>query len=137
MPDFLSPDDRSALMSRIRGKDTQPEKKVRSALHRMGYRFRLHDGSLPGCPDIVLKRHRKVVFVNGCFWHGHRGCRRSALPSTNVDFWTDKIERNKKRDRAARRALSKEGWGVLTVWECQTKNEEKLESLLRRFMEGR
>lgn len=136
MPDYLTPEERSELMSRVRGKNTLPERKVRSALHRMGYRFRLHDKSLPGSPDIVLKQHGKAIFVNGCFWHGHKGCKRSTMPSTNTDFWTEKIEKNKKRDLAARRALSKEGWRVLTVWECQTRDGEGLGRILRNFMDG-
>lgn len=136
MPDFLEPEDRSALMSRIRGKDTQPEKKVRSALYRMGYRFRLHDKKLPGCPDIVLKRHGKVIFVNGCFWHGHRGCKRSGLPSTNAAFWAKKIEENRSRDCRVKRMLSKQGWRVLTIWECQTRDSEELDRIIAKFMNG-
>lgn len=136
MPDVFDPEKRSWIMSRVRGKDTKPERIVRSALHRTGYRFRLHDKKLPGSPDIVLRRHKKVVFVNGCFWHGHKGCKRSKLPSTNVEFWTEKIGKNKERDRKAYKALKKDGWGVLIVWECQTNNEEKLECMLRNFMEA-
>jgi len=120
-------------MSRIKGTDTLPEKRVRSLLHLMGYRFRLHYAALPGKPDIVLPRHRKVVFVNGCFWHGHT-CRRGALPETNGEFWEAKISKNKKRDQRSIRQLRKMGWSVLTIWQCQTKDIEKLRAKILQFM---
>lgn len=122
-------------MSRVRGKDTKPEKVVRSELHKMGYRFRLHDKNLPGRPDIVLKRHNKVVFVNGCFWHGHKGCKRSKLPSTNTDFWAEKIGKNMVRDEKNYRLLKDEGWKVLIIWECQTNDIKGLDKTLRRYMQ--
>src|ERR1700683_5405764 len=120
--DTLTPQQRSALMSRIRGKDTKPELAVRRALHALGLRFRLHRRDLPGCPDIVLPKHRTIVFVQGCFWHGHEGCRRSALPKSNRRFWARKIARNRARDDAALRALKADGWRVRYIWECQTRD---------------
>jgi DNA mismatch endonuclease (patch repair protein) len=107
-------------MSRIRGKDTGPERVVRSALHRLGYRFRLHRGGLPGRPDIVLPKHHAVVFVHGCFWHRHSGCRRCTTPTHNRSFWAAKLERNAVRDKANKRALRKLGWRVVVVWECES-----------------
>ena len=121
-------------MSRIRGGDTGPERAVRRLLHNDGYRFRLHRRDLPGKPDVVLPRHRKVVFVNGCFWHGHKRCARSSLPATNVDFWKRKVEGNVRRDAKVQRRLRSLGWRVLVVWQCQTRDEESLLHRLRRFM---
>jgi DNA mismatch endonuclease (patch repair protein) len=106
-------------MRAVRGRDTKPEIRVRSILHRAGYRFRLHRRDLPGSPDIVLPKFRTAIFVHGCFWHGHEGCRRSKLPSTRTEFWQAKIERNKARDETARRALSDLGYRLVTLWECE------------------
>ncbi len=106
-------------MSRIRAMNTGPEKLLRSLLHREGFRFRIHVRSLPGTPDIVLPRFRTAVFVNGCFWHHHGGCRRASLPRTRLAFWRRKISGNVARDRSARRALRRRGWKVITVWQCQ------------------
>jgi DNA mismatch endonuclease (patch repair protein) len=106
-------------MSRIRGRDTKPELAVRSVLHRLGYRFRLHVSDLPGRPDIVLPRHRTVVLVHGCFWHRHAGCRFCYVPKTRADFWRRKFEGNVERDRVVRRELRKIGWRVMVVWECE------------------
>ena len=117
--DRLSPEHRSWNMSRIRGRDTQPELAVRSALHRAGYRFRLHRKDLPGRPDIVLPKHRTVVFVHGCFWHRHKGCRFAYTPKSRVAFWQKKFDDNVERDRRNVRALRALGWRVVTVWECQ------------------
>ena len=111
---------RSWNMSRIRGKDTTPEKVVRSLLHRMGYRFRLHGKKLPGRPDVVLPKHKTVVFVHGCFWHRHRKCKNCTNPTNRRDWWLAKLEGNAARDRVSRRALRKLGWKVLVVWECET-----------------
>lgn len=121
-------------MSRVKGKNTKPEMLVRSLLHRMGYRFRLHVPELPGKPDIVLPHHGKIVFINGCFWHGHKVCRKGGLPETNAEFWRDKIEKNRARDKIAKRRLGNAGWKVLTIWECQTLEAEKLILRLKRFM---
>lgn len=121
MPDPLTAAQRSLLMSRIRGKDTGPERAVRSLLHRMGYRFRLHGRDLPGSPDIVLPRLRTVVFVHGCFWHRHAGCRQATTPKSRARFWRLKFERNVERDGENRAALRRLGWRVVTVWECQVR----------------
>jgi DNA mismatch endonuclease (patch repair protein) len=112
-------------MSRIRGKDTEPEKLVRSALHRAGYRFRLHSKQFPGRPDIMLPKHRTVVFVHGCFWHRHRGCRFAYTPKSRIAFWNAKFDGNVARDRRNARELRKLGWKVVTVWECEAGRPEK------------
>lgn len=117
MADKLTSEGRSALMSRIRSKDTKPEMTVRRLLHGLGYRYVLHDARLPGKPDLVFPSRRKVVFVHGCFWHGHN-CGRGFRPAKNADFWATKIDGNKARDRRNVRAIRAQGWGVLTVWEC-------------------
>lgn len=123
--DRLSPERRSWLMSQIRSSNTKPELAVRSLLHRLGYRFRLHRRDLPGTPDIVLKRWMTVVFVHGCFWHGHR-CKRERMPKSRLDYWQPKIEANRLRDRRKRKALRALGWRVIEVWECELKHPEKL-----------
>lgn len=110
-------------MRAIRAKDTSPELAVRSGLHRAGLRFRLHDSSLPGSPDIVLPRHRTVIFVHGCFWHRHFGCAQSTLPQRNREWWIAKLRRNRMRDRQAQRALEAIGWRVIVVWECAISRE--------------
>ncbi|WP_305732322.1 very short patch repair endonuclease [Trichlorobacter ammonificans] len=121
-------------MSRISGGDTKPEIVVRKLIHGMGFRFRLHVKNLPGKPDIVLARHRKIVVVNGCFWHGHQGCVRSKRPATNVDFWNTKIEGNIERDKLNKATLEEAGWQVLVVWSCETKKPEQLIDKLKRFL---
>src|SRR5579859_220089 len=118
-------------MAKIRGKDTAPEKIVRRLLHKHGYRFRLHRKDLPGCPDIVLPKYRTVIFVHGCFWHGHR-CKRGAKPSSNSTFWEDKINRNNQRDKAANKRLKSMGWRVLVLWQCQIGDDLQVR-LLRFF----
>lgn len=118
MPDTVDQATRSSIMARVRSTDTGPEMRARRALHGAGYRFRLHRRDLPGSPDIVMLRHRTVVFVNGCFWHGH-DCKRGArVPVTNRDYWVAKIGRNRARDASSRRALRRLGWRVNVVWEC-------------------
>ena len=119
MTDRLSRKHRSWNMSRIRGKDTAPERLVRSALHRAGYRFRLHSEPLPGRPDLVLPKYRTVVFVHGCFWHRHSGCRFAYTPKSRTAFWNAKLDANVKRDRRTARELRGLGWKVITVWECE------------------
>ncbi|HOX49912.1 MAG TPA: DNA mismatch endonuclease Vsr [Fibrobacteria bacterium] len=131
MTDTLTPSSRSALMSRIRGKDTKPELVVRSLLHRMGFRFRLHRRDLPGSPDIVLPRLGVVVFVHGCFWHRHHRCKGATTPKSNADFWQDKFAANVERDKRNRRDLRRLGWKVVVVWECDLKKPRKLETKLR------
>lgn len=119
MVDFLSATERSERMSRIRGKDTQPELALRKALHRQGFRYRLHDAGLPGKPDLVLPRYKTVVFVHGCFWHRHEGCSIATTPKSNTQFWTDKFERNVARDLRSQALLEELGWRVFVVWECE------------------
>lgn len=121
MADIISPERRSALMSRIRGKDTKIELDVRRGLHALGFRYRLGGAGLPGRPDIVLPKYRAVVFVHGCFWHGHF-CYLFRLPKTRVDFWQAKIDDNRKRDIRQVNLLQKLGWHVETVWECELRN---------------
>ncbi len=135
MADIFTRQKRSEIMSSVKSKDTKPERLVRSLLHKMGYRFRLHVAGLPGKPDIVLPRHGKVVFVNGCFWHGHKGCCRGKAPKSNTEFWIEKIGKNVERDTRIYRKLRKDGWQILIVWECQTRNMSKLTSRLATFMQ--
>lgn len=118
MADTLSPERRSWNMSRIRGRNTGPEVALRSLLHLAGFRFRLHDRTLPGKPDIVLKRHKTVIFVHGCFWHRHAGCRNATMPSSRTEFWSDKFHATVERDERKAKALRALGWNVITVWEC-------------------
>ena len=134
--DRLSPVDRSRVMSTIRGKDTKPELLVRRLVHGMGYRFRLHRRTLPGSPDIVLPRHRKAIFVHGCFWHRHTCHRGRSIPVTRTVFWSKKFESNKKRDARVRRQLRAQGWKVAVVWECQTTaaRQSTLADHIRRFL---
>ena len=124
-------------MSRVRSKDTSPEIRVRSQMHRAGYRYRLHVGDMPGKPDIVMPRYRTVVFVNGCFWHRHLGCRRASTPKTNTPFWERKFASNVARDREVRDTLQRDGWTVLVVWECQTRNSRMLADTLSAILPPR
>jgi len=134
MTDVLTPEQRHRNMSRIRGADTKPELIVRSVIHRMGFRFRVNYRRLPGTPDVVLPRHRKVIFVHGCFWHMHRCKYGRVIPKTNAAFWKAKREGNVIRDRRVLRDLKDAGWKVLVVWECWTKKPAALEQRLRRFL---
>ena len=126
MADIVSSKKRSEMMSGIRGKNTKPEIIVRSLLHNMGYRFRLHRKDLPGKPDIVLPKWRTAVFVNGCYWHGHKKCDLFRLPKSRTEFWKEKIESNRDRDRRNYSALSKQGWKTVVVWECAISKKLKL-----------
>lgn len=119
MTDRMTPEQRHRCMSRIRSTDTKPEMVVRKYLFARGYRYRLHVKRLPGRPDIVLKKYHTVIFVNGCFWHGHEGCKYYVIPKTRSDFWKAKIERNQERDKKDHDELKKMGWNILTIWECQ------------------
>ncbi|HEY4134556.1 MAG TPA: very short patch repair endonuclease [Alphaproteobacteria bacterium] len=119
-PSYAKPSpERSAIMRAIKGKDTKPELAVRSLLHRMGYRFRLHSKTLPGRPDLFLRRHSLAIFVHGCFWHRHANCKLASDPKSNVAYWQEKFSRNRRRDRAARTALTKAGIKSLVLWECE------------------
>jgi len=126
--DFLTKVQRSALMSKIRGRDTQPEVRLRKGLHRLGLRYRLHLRSLPGSPDLVLPKYKVVVFVHGCFWHHHLGCSVASNPKSNQEFWEQKFERNIARDKRVSEALEKLGWRVLVVWECQVNSAAKAQT---------
>ena len=130
----MTPEQRSALMRKVRSKDTTPEMRVRRALHAKGFRYRLHHSDLPGKPDLVLSRYRTCIFVHGCFWHGHESCRKSSVPKTNTDFWVKKISRNQDRDRKVQTLLEDIGWRVVTVWECQTEKSEILEKLIEEIV---
>lgn len=132
--DTVSPQRRSWTMAQIRSENTSPEMRVRSLLHRLGYRFRLHRRDLPGRPDIVLPKYRTVILVHGCFWHRHKGCRRTTSPKSNVEFWENKFERNMLRDRRNTYQLRRAGWRVRVIWECQTEPEERLRRHVRRVL---
>ncbi|HEY8566603.1 MAG TPA: very short patch repair endonuclease [Beijerinckiaceae bacterium] len=127
--------DRSEVMRRVRAKNTRPELIVRSVAHKLGYRFRLHRDDLPGKPDLVFPRRRAVVFVNGCFWHGHDCKRGTRIPATNTEYWTAKIARNKARDAASRKALQDAGWAVIELWECQLRDKASLIERLKTFLD--
>ena len=137
MSDVLTPAQRSLCMSRIRSRDTLPERVVRSLLHQMGFRYRLHRLDLPGKPDIVFPGSRKAIFVHGCFWHMHRCKYGRVVPKTNGDFWRSKREGNVARDRRSLSALRKHGWTVLVVWECQTKDVDRLAERLHASLSSR
>ena len=134
-------------MSRIRSASTKPELKLRHILWGLGFRYRVNDKRLPGTPDIVLQKYRTVIFVHGCFWHGHKGCHASHIPETNTDFWIAKIARNQKRDQDVWRQLEAKGWNVIIVWECELKNnsfsetvssvEAQLQANLTRYLQER
>ena len=134
MTDRLSPEERSAHMRRIRKVDTKPELIVRRIAHRLGYRFRLHRRDLPGTPDLVFPRLRKVIFVHGCFWHQHDCHLGAKQPSTNAAYWLPKLARNVERDRLARKRLEDDGWRVLVIWECQTRMPDLATMLVEEFL---
>ena len=136
MADTRTPEKRSEIMSKIAGKDTAPELRVRRLLHALGFRFRLHRKDLPGKPDVVLPRYRKVILIHGCFWHGHPGCPRAALPTTNEQFWQTKIGKNVARDVLVREQLHEQGWDVLALWQCELKDIEALTGRLQAFLAG-
>jgi DNA mismatch endonuclease, patch repair protein len=125
---------RSEIMSSIRSFDTQPEKAVRSLVHRMGYRFRLHVGTLPGKPDMVLPRHKKIILIHGCFWHGHLRCLKGKPPKSNLDFWMPKLAANRRRDRAVIAKLRRLGWEVMVIWQCQLRKRDSLCRNLQAFL---
>ena len=132
--DKITPEQRHYTMSRIRGKDTKPEILVRKYLFSEGFRFRKNDKRYPGHPDIVLPKYKTVVFVNGCFWHGHEGCKYYTIPKTNTDFWVAKVQRNQARDRSDIEKLSQMGWNVITIWECQLE-KASMEQTLGKLIE--
>jgi len=124
--DTFSPEKRSEIMRRVRSTNTTPERKVRSLLHRLGFRFRLHRQDLPGKPDIVLPKHSSIVFVNGCFWHRHSGCSHATTPASNRKYWLPKFKRTLERDQNNKRALRRLGWNVIVVWECELRELDRL-----------
>lgn len=136
MADTFTKSKRSQIMRQVRSRDTKPELIVRRLLHRLGYRYRLHDGALPGKPDLVFPSRGKVVFVHGCFWHQHRCRRGRRAPATNQDYWLTKLARNKERDRRNRQRLRRDGWDVLAVWECQMRDADSLADRLVTFLEA-
>jgi DNA mismatch endonuclease, patch repair protein len=132
--DVFDKEKRSWIMSQIKGKDTKPEIIVRSIVHRMGYRFRKNKTDLPGKPDIVFKRHNKIIFIHGCFWHGHKKCKKNINPTNNKIFWEKKIISNVERDKRNVILLKKQGWKILIIWECQIKDLDKLKTKISDFM---
>lgn len=135
--DPLTKKQRSQQMSLVRSKDTSPELRVRHALSTLGYRYRLHARNIPGKPDIVFKRLRKLIFVHGCFWHRHRGCQRTRTPKSRIGFWTRKFAENVTRDRSTRKKLLRQGWRVLVIWECITEKPKDLQEKLLSFLGAR
>jgi DNA mismatch endonuclease (patch repair protein) len=129
MTDVHEPDIRSYNMSQIHGKDTKPELMVRKHLHSQGFRFRLHDAKLPGKPDVLLKKYDSIIFIHGCFWHGHEGCRYFKIPGTRAEWWSAKIERNIQRDKDSVKKLQELGWTVFVIWECDLKPKQRSNTL--------
>jgi DNA mismatch endonuclease (patch repair protein) len=121
-------------MARVRSKNSRPELFVRKLVFALGYRYRLHANDLPGNPDIVFRKLRRVIFVHGCFWHRHATCALARLPKSRLDFWLPKLEGNRKRDEKNKKALLRDGWKVLTIWECQLKSPERMTGRIRRFL---
>jgi DNA mismatch endonuclease, patch repair protein len=134
MADNLTTQQRKYAMSRVRGQNTKPEKMVRSLLHRLGFRFRKNVKNLPGKPDVVLPKYRTAIFVNGCFWHGHENCKRATIPNTRREFWEQKISSNSSRDKKATELLQQSGWRVVTIWQCQLRNQRESEDLVRKIV---
>lgn len=135
MTDIVDQQTRSRMMSGIRGKNTKPELALRQALHARGFRFRLHSGKVYGRPDLVLPKHRAAVFVHGCFWHRHEGCRYATVPATRPEFWRAKFDANAARDSSVRTRLLQDGWRVATVWECAFRKPESMNNAVRTFEE--
>jgi DNA mismatch endonuclease, patch repair protein len=134
MVDIVSAVRRSLMMSRIRGKGTKPELIVRSAAHRLGFRFRLHVRKLPGSPDLVFPRRKLVLFVHGCFWHRHEGCPYCYVPKSNIQFWREKFKKNMLRDKRVQTGLEEVGWRVAVIWECETADSDSLNKRLKKLL---
>jgi DNA mismatch endonuclease (patch repair protein) len=134
--DTFSQKERSAIMRKVKSKNTGPEKKVRSLVHRLGYRFRIHRNDLPGKPDMVFPCRKKIIFVHGCFWHDHNCKAGRNKPKSNIDYWNRKIRRNAERDKKNQEALKERKWEVLVIWECEIKDETSLKEKLQEFLEG-
>ena len=135
MADSVSPEVRSRIMAQVKSKGMKPEMQVRRLLHGLGYRYRLHRKDLPGRPDLVFQSRRKVVFVNGCFWHKHAECPRVRIPASNRDYWLAKLERNRARDERNLAILREGNWMVMTVWECQLKDLQAVTESLTQFLD--
>lgn len=133
--DTLTREQRSERMRQVRSKDTKPEMQVRRLVFSCGYRYRLHRGDLPGTPDLVFPARRKVIFVHGCFWHRHAGCRNTRWPKSRLDFWRPKLEANKRRDVRHTRQLTRQGWGYLIIWECEVMDDD-LKQRIVEFLQG-
>lgn len=131
MSDIVSPSQRHNIMSQIHSSCTKPELRLRYTLWRLGFRYLVNDKRLPGSPDIVLPKYKTVIFVHGCFWHGHKGCKKYTVPKTNTEFWTAKVSRNQERDQEAWRKLEAKGWSVIIVWECELEKRKMEETVLR------
>ncbi|WP_281662842.1 very short patch repair endonuclease [Paraburkholderia fungorum] len=127
---------RSAIMRRVRSKNTSSEMSVRRIVYGMGYRYRLHRKDLPGKPDLVFAGRKKILFVHGCFWHSHNACNRARIPTANRDYWANKIQRNVERDASQHAALSAAGWQILIVWECELRDATALQARIREFLNG-
>lgn len=134
MVDRISAETRSRNMSRIRSKDTKPEMQLRRIVYAMGYRYRLHVKSLPGCPDLAFTSRRKALFLHGCFWHQHQGCKEAHQPKSRLSYWGPKLARNVKRDRDAEQQLRRMGWATLTIWACEIDDERRIERRLHEFL---
>lgn len=134
--DVFEPDKRSEIMRRVKSGDTKPEMRVRKMLYAMGYRYRLHRRALPGCPDIVLPRHRKIIMVHGCFWHGHDCPAGRKTPKSNREYWSEKLARNCLRDADNLAKLKSMGWKVLIMWECELRDEEAARRKMAEFMDS-
>lgn len=134
MTDIMTPEQRSRCMAAVKSNDTKPEMIVRRYLHSLGFRYGLHNKKLPGSPDIILRRFKTVIFINGCFWHGHENCNNYRMPKSNVDFWQSKINRNRARDERNLNDLQKLGWRVIVIWECQLKTKELREQTFHEIL---
>ncbi|WP_081745321.1 very short patch repair endonuclease [Pseudomonas sp. URIL14HWK12:I7] len=134
--DIVSPEKRSKMMSNVKGKDTKPELVVRRLCHNMGLRYRLHQKHLPGKPDLVFPKHKLCIFVHGCFWHRHPGCKHASTPKSRLDFWLPKLKKNVERDLDAQQALLLLGWRVVIIWECETKNRERLRTQIEQTFDS-
>lgn len=135
--DHVSKAKRSEIMRAVKSKDTSAEVAIRRMIFRLGYRYRLHAAELPGRPDIVFRRRRKAIFVNGCFWHGHKGCSKARLPKSRIEYWRHKLEVNQNRDKKNLAELRRMGWDVLVLWQCEIKDSERILSEVVRFLESK